>query len=48
VHRRGDFQHVHGLGAQSEMLANQRGILRHPHEVIAGRLVAKLAGLREL
>ena len=30
------------------MLADQRGILRHPHQVIAGRLVAELAGLGEL
>jgi len=30
------------------MLAGQRRVPRHPHEVIAGRLVAELAGLREL
>ena len=34
--------------AQAEMLPDQRRVLRHPHQVIAGRLVAELAGLREL
>ena len=48
VHRGGHFEDVHGLGAQPEMLADQRRVLGHPHQVIAGGLVAKLAGLREL
>ena len=48
MHRRGDLEHVHGLRAEAEVLADQRRILRHPHQVIAGRLVAELAGLREL
>ena len=48
VHRRRDFEHVHGLGAKAEVLADQRRVLGHPHQVIAGGLVAELAGLREL
>jgi hypothetical protein len=48
VHRRRDLEHVHRLGTEPEVLADQRRVLRHPHQVIAGRLVAEFAGLREL
>ena len=48
VHRRGDFEHVHRLRAEAEVLADQRRVLRHARQVIAGVLVAELAGLGEL
>ena len=48
VHRGGDFEHVNRLGAKAEVLADQRRITRHPHQVIARGLVAELARLGEL
>ena len=48
MHRRGDFEHVHRLGAEAEVLADERRVLGHAHQVIAGGLVAEFAGLREL